>query len=81
MNRIYKADTDFWSLERVIYILAGVMNSFGLALGFFVHKGFFILSLLVSVNLVIFSLTGYCIMAHFLHRFGIQSSCELKNTK
>lgn len=80
-SKFYRADTKSWALERILYMIAGCVNLLGLVLGFTFHPAFFIISFLVSINLVIFSLTGYCIMAGLLHHFGILSLTEIQRMK
>lgn len=74
---MYIAKTDKWYLERSIFLIAGVMILLSLALAFFVNKYWLILTALVGMNLVIFALSGFCIMANILTKAGIKSgSCN-----
>lgn len=74
---MYLARTDSWYLERVIWLIAGIVVLTGVTLGFFVHIYWLILPLLVGVNLLIFAFTGFCPMAIFLHKMGVKSITEL----
>lgn len=76
---MYLASTKKWYLERIIYLMAGVFTLAGVGLGYFVSPYWYILDALVGVNLIIFSLTGFCIMSNILYRFGVQPNCETKN--
>ncbi len=74
---MYLAKTDSWYLERIIWLIAGVVVLSGVFLGFFVHIYWLVLPLLVGVNLLIFAFTGFCPMAIFLHKMGVKSIIEL----
>ncbi len=67
---MYFAPTDRWSLERLIWLLAGTFTLTGTVLALFHSKYWLILTGLVGVNLVIFSLTGFCLMANILYALG-----------
>lgn len=70
---MYCAQTGSWYLERIIWLVAGVFTSVGTVLAFFVSPWWLILPALVGVNLIIFSLTGFCIMANILVMLGAKS--------
>jgi hypothetical protein len=73
---MYRARTDRWYLERVIWLLAGTF-ALGSALLAWLHSPYWlILTGLVGVNLIIFALTGFCIMANILYALGIRPLCE-----
>jgi len=70
---MYKAPTDHWYLERIIWLIAGVVVLGGISLGLFVNKYWFILPMLAGFNMIVFALTGFCPMAVFLNKiFKIQ---------
>jgi len=73
---MYLANTDSWYLERVIWLIAGIVVLTGTVLGFFVHKYWLALPCLVGINLLIFAITGFCPMAIFLHKIGVRSITE-----
>lgn len=73
---MYIAKKDTWYLERVIFLIAGVFVTFSLILAWFVSPYWIILTALVGLNLMIFSLTGFCIMANILVKFGLKSCCK-----
>ncbi|VBB07803.1 Hypothetical protein LUCI_3068 [Lucifera butyrica] len=72
---MYKADTGKWYLERIIWLVAGVFILFSLLLAWLVSPYWLILTALVGVNLVVFALTGFCLMANFLYYLGIRPRC------
>ncbi len=67
---MYIARTDGWYLERIIWVLAGVVSLAGLALALFVSRWGLILNALVGVNLIVFGASGFCLMANMLHAMG-----------
>ena len=66
----------FWYRERIILLMAGLFNLIGLTLAYFFSPYFLILCLLVSINLTIYSITGFCIMGSILFKLGIKSQKE-----
>lgn len=78
---MYMAKTDQWYLERVIWMVAGAF-SLGSALLAWLHSPWWlVLTALVGINLLIFGLTGFCVMANILHYgFKLQPrlGCEPK---
>jgi hypothetical protein len=74
---MYIAKTDKLYLERVIFFIAGIFILVSLTLAYFVSKYWLILAGLVGLNLIVFSLTGFCLMANILIKFGLKSnSCN-----
>ena len=71
---LYKAETGYWYLERVIRLVAGVFVLTGLILAHTVNPWWAILPALVGVNLTIFAFSGFCPMANFLHLLGFRES-------
>ncbi|MDD3593565.1 MAG: DUF2892 domain-containing protein [Candidatus Gastranaerophilales bacterium] len=69
---MYMAKTDSWYLERIIYLIAGVMVLLSLALAYFFSEYWLILTALVGINLIIFALSGFCIMANILVKLGVK---------
>jgi hypothetical protein len=67
---MYLAQTDSWYLERLIWLIAGIF-SLGSALLAWLHSPYWlILTGLVGVNLIVFALTGFCLMANIIYRLG-----------
>lgn len=56
-----------------IHVMAGLFILGSLALGFWVHSGWFFVTAFVGLNLFQFGFTGFCPMALILRRLGIQS--------
>ncbi|MCB1147321.1 MAG: DUF2892 domain-containing protein [Leptospiraceae bacterium] len=75
---MYLARNDFWYIERVIYLVAGVFTLVGIILGTQVSAYWFALNILVGMNLVVFSLTGFCIMSNILFKLGLRPQCDRK---
>lgn len=74
---MYIAKTNNWYLERTLHLIAGVVILLSLGLTYFFSKYWLILVALVGLNLIVFSLTGFCLMANILVKFGIKtSSCN-----
>ncbi|MCX8027284.1 MAG: DUF2892 domain-containing protein [Thermodesulfovibrionales bacterium] len=70
---MYIAKTDSWYLERVIWLIAGIMTSASALLSWLHSPYWLILTGLVGINLLIFAFTGFCVMANILHRLGVKS--------
>jgi hypothetical protein len=68
---MYLAQTQRWTVERVIRAMAGVFTLAGAGLAAAVSPWWLLLPGLVGTNLVIFSLTGFCPMAVVLARAGV----------
>lgn len=69
---MYLARTDIWYLERILWLIAGIVVLTGTILGIFVHKYWFVLPILVGINLIVFAFTGFCPMAVLLHKLGVK---------
>ena len=77
---MYMAKTDGWYLERIIWLVAGTFT-LGSALLAWLHSlWWLILTALVGINLLIFGLTGFCLMANILYKLGAKPrlGCEVK---
>lgn len=70
---MYLARTDIWYMERIIWLIAGIVILTGTILGLSVNKYWFALPLLAGINMVVFALTGFCPMAVLLSKLGIKS--------
>lgn len=73
---MYIAETKGWYLERVIWLVAGVVTLTGALLAWLVSLYWLILIALVGINLLVFALTGFCVMANILYKLGIKPRCE-----
>ncbi len=78
---MYLAPTHKWYLERIIWLIAGIVVLGGICLGLFVHKYWFVLPMLAGFNMIVFAFTGFCPMAVLLNRFfHIEPLVDRKNT-
>ncbi|HWR90108.1 MAG TPA: DUF2892 domain-containing protein [Dissulfurispiraceae bacterium] len=69
---MYRANTDSWYLERVIWLIAGIFTLASALLTLFHSTYWLILTVLVGVNLIIFGVTGFCVMANILYALGLR---------
>jgi len=70
---MYIARTDSWYMERIIWLIAGVFAVSSAVLAWVHSPYWLILTGLVGINLIVFALTGFCIMANILYRLGARS--------
>ena len=63
--------------ERAVLLFAGFMSLLAVVLTQFVHPNFLWLSVLVGVNLAIFSITGFCPANIAFKKLGMKSATEL----
>lgn len=68
---MYRMKTNHWHLNRVVHLIAGLLSLTGLALGFLLHTGFFLVPFFVGFMQLFYSVTGYCPMAILLHYLGV----------
>ena len=59
------------SMERIIRAAAGTFVLVSVALGYFVHPGFFLFTAFVGANLLQSSFTGICPLEGILKRAGV----------
>ena len=59
------------TMERVIRAVAGTLVLISLALGWWVHPGWFLFTAFVGANLVQSSFTRWCLMEDILDKLGI----------
>lgn len=70
--QMYIAQTDSWYLERIIWLIAGIF-ALGSALLAWLHSLYWlILTGLVGINLIVFALTGFCLMANIVYKLGVK---------
>lgn len=60
---MYTLDTSHWTIERTVYLIAGIFVLGSVLLGLFIHEYFFYFTLFVGAMLINFALTGWCPMA------------------
>ena len=58
-------------MERIIRRIAGTFVLASLALGYWVHPGFFLFTAFVGVNLLQSSFTGFCPLENMLEKAGV----------
>jgi len=69
---MYLLENSSWYLERVIFLMAGIFTIAGTALACLHSIYWLILTALVGLNLLVFSLTGFCPSANILFKLGIK---------
>jgi len=67
---MYIANTESWYLERIVWLVAGILSLASAVLAWVYSPYWLILTGLVGVNLIIFALTGFCLMANILYKCG-----------
>jgi len=67
---MYLARTDSWYLERIIWLIGGVITLSSGILAWIHSSYWLILTCLVGINLIVFGLTGFCLMANILYKLG-----------
>ena len=68
---MYLLKTDIWYLERIIFLMAGILVLASSILAWVHSIYWLILTLLVGLNLFIFAVTGFCPSAALLHKMGV----------
>lgn len=63
--------------ERAVFLFAGIMSLLAVVLTQFVHANFLWLSVLVGVNLTLFSISGFCLANIAFKAMGFKSAAEL----
>jgi len=71
---MYVARTDSWYLERIIWLIAGIFTLTSAVLAWVHSPYWLILTALVGVNLIVFALSGFCMMANILYKLGARSA-------
>lgn len=69
---MYLSQNDSWYLERIIWLIAGTVTLGSALLAWLFSPYWLILTALVGINLIIFGLTGFCIMANILYKLGVK---------
>ena len=67
---MYAAQTDSWYLERIIWLIAGIFALASAVLAAVHSPYWLILTGLVGINLIIFGLTGFCLIANIIYKLG-----------
>ena len=71
-SRLYFMENKEWFLERYIYIFVGVNLSISSLLARFFHPGWLFFTGFVGTATIVFAFSGFCIMANFLYRIGLE---------
>ncbi|MEI7881214.1 MAG: DUF2892 domain-containing protein [bacterium] len=61
--------------ERIVRMVAGLFVMVSLALGYWVHHGWFFFTAFVGFNLFQSSFTGFCPLELILKKCGVKSAC------
>ena len=61
------------TVERYVRLIAGVFVLLSVALGWYVHPGFFFFTAFVGANLLQSAFTNWCPMIALLRRLGVKS--------
>jgi Na+/melibiose symporter-like transporter len=72
ITTLYFMQTDRWFLERYIYLFVGVNLSLSSMLARFYNPYWLLFTGFVGTATIIFSFTGFCIMANLLYRLGAE---------
>jgi hypothetical protein len=70
---MYLLKTDSWYLERVLFLMAGILVLASSILAWVHSIYWLILTLLVGINLLVFAVTGFCPSAIFFNKMGVKS--------
>lgn len=69
---MYKLDTNGWSVERAVFLGAGVFVLGSVIFGFTISGYWFYFTAFVGGMLINFSLTGWCPMAILFDKLGLE---------
>jgi hypothetical protein len=69
---LYFMQTDRWFLERYIYMFVGINLSISSMLARFYNPTWLFFTGFVGTATIVFSFTGFCIMANLLYRLGAE---------
>ena len=64
------------TMENAIRVLAGTLVLTGLALGLWVHKGWFGLTAFVGLNLIQSAFTHFCPAEMIMAKMGVKRCCQ-----
>jgi hypothetical protein len=69
---MYLLKTDSWYLERLLFLMGGIMTLLSVLL-VLVHSIYWlILTAFVGLNLLVLGLTGFCISANIFYKLGVK---------
>jgi hypothetical protein len=64
-------------IERYLRLIAGVFVMASVALGYWVHPGWFSFTAFIGLNLFQSAFTNWCPMITLLHKIGVPSAEEM----
>ncbi|MEW5819650.1 MAG: DUF2892 domain-containing protein [Cyanobacteriota bacterium] len=67
---MYIVQNDSWYLERLTWLMGGIVTLLGCLLGWLLSPWWLLLAAFAGLNLTIFALTGFCIGANILYKLG-----------
>jgi hypothetical protein len=70
---MYLLKTDDWYLERLLFLMAGILTLLSALLAWVHTMYWLILTALVGLNLLVFALTGFCLSANLFRRLGVKA--------
>jgi hypothetical protein len=73
---MYMLKTDEWYLERLLFLMAGIMTLLSVILTLAHSTYWLILTALVGINQLILALTGFCPSAIVFRGLGVKSRLE-----
>ncbi len=72
-KKIYRIKTDHWYIERVVYLVGGLLIFVSAILGLLVNIKFIYFTIFVGFMFINFALTGYCPMAIILDKLRVKN--------
>ncbi len=60
------------NLDRAVFVMTGILVLASLALGFYVHPLFYLLTAFVGANLILAGASGVCFSSIVLRMFGLK---------
>lgn len=64
-----------WPLQRILFLLAGIVTLSGVALGVTVSSWFLLLTVMAGANQLLMVAVGWCPMSLLLRRLGVEPAC------
>ena len=66
------------NVDKAVFAFAGIVILASLALGYFVHEYWFLLTAFAGLNMFQAAFTGFCPAALIFKAFGTKSGCAFK---
>ncbi|MBI5694470.1 MAG: DUF2892 domain-containing protein [Nitrospirae bacterium] len=67
---MYMLKTDEWYLERLTWLIGGAFTFISAALAYLHSEYWLIFTAFIGFNLMVYALTGFCLMANILYKLG-----------